>query len=351
MIENTITTPSDGQKKERSSNFELLRIISIIFIVLMHVANMIVPETQSAANREVVVFINSITNTGVSLFILLSGYFGITFKKNRLLDIVFLVWFYSYLSLGVDYFFLHKSFAAKDIIPYIFPLLSRKWWFISCYVVLYCISKWINDACRNLSQQSLRTLLLVLGIFFYIAPTFLVFYELTDAFGKGIVNMALLYIIGRYIRLYGFPVFIAKHSKSILLTSILLIFALNSALTMVGHTLILRFASDNNLLILTESLSIFYLMSKMKFQNRFVNKSATFVFGIYLGQQMFIDVVKQHISLNVNALQVWSSLILVLFIVLFCCISTELLRMFISYPLRQKREQLYSHFPLCNLQL
>ena len=64
----------------RHSGLECLRIISIILIVSMHILGNTF-HTSNWLNKEFILFINTLGNTGVTLFILISGYFGIRFQN------------------------------------------------------------------------------------------------------------------------------------------------------------------------------------------------------------------------------------------------------------------------------
>ena len=64
--------------KDRSSNFELLRLLCIFGILMMHTFGGI-DTSVSFFNTEIHVLVNSVFNMGVTCFILLSGYFGIHF--------------------------------------------------------------------------------------------------------------------------------------------------------------------------------------------------------------------------------------------------------------------------------
>ena len=43
-----------------------------------------------------------------------------------------------------------------------------------------------------------------MGILFYICPTIL-FFEIQNDTGKGIINITLAYLIGQYLKVYGLP--------------------------------------------------------------------------------------------------------------------------------------------------
>ena len=69
----------------RHSGLECLRIISIILIVSMHILGNTF-HTSNLLNKEFILFVNTLGNTGVTLFILISGYFGIRFNTHKFLQ-------------------------------------------------------------------------------------------------------------------------------------------------------------------------------------------------------------------------------------------------------------------------
>lgn len=69
----------------RNSSIELLRIISMLMIISMHVLGVHYMEPSKLVDREFVLFINSFCNAGVTIFVLISGFYGIRFKMDRLM--------------------------------------------------------------------------------------------------------------------------------------------------------------------------------------------------------------------------------------------------------------------------
>ena len=75
--------------KVRNSNIELLRIIAMMFIVIWHISVHAQKGELPSHN-----YIAAITTTGVNLFVLISGYWGIKLKWKSLLNILSIVVFY-----------------------------------------------------------------------------------------------------------------------------------------------------------------------------------------------------------------------------------------------------------------
>lgn len=270
----------------RHSGLECLRIISIILIVSMHILGNTF-HTGNWLNKEFILFINTLGNTGVTLFILISGYFGIRFNTHKFFKMLVVVWFYSIVSYLIETIWLHTPHTWTGLASSLLPILSKKYWFMTCYVVLYCFSPYLNRLVHNLSQKSYKQLLLLWGFFFVFAPTIL-FFEIQNDTGKGIINVTLAYLIGQYLKTYGLPENMKRHSREILSGSLAGIFILNTLLTAMSGNIILRFARDNNLLIIIASIMIFYQFTRWHFSSRIINYLAGYVFALYMLQGLLI---------------------------------------------------------------
>ena len=99
----------------RESNIELLRILCIIGILMMHTFSSVY-STVSGFNLVYGTFINSICNTSVSIFILISGYFGIKTNIRKIVSIEMVTVFYAFLSLVAQYFVGQTISPASSIV-------------------------------------------------------------------------------------------------------------------------------------------------------------------------------------------------------------------------------------------
>lgn len=303
-------------------------------IVSMHVLG---PHwiTDNNVNKVLIIVINAFCNTGVSMFILISGYYGIKFKDNRLFYLINLSFFFSVL---IDCVISWNVADGKSLVSHIFPVLTGKHWFLTSYVILYCLSGFINSFAARLEKREYKVLLLILLLFFYVAPTFLDKEILNDD-GKGIVNMVTLYLIGRYIATYGFPDFIKRHTVAIILLSFCLIVILNTAITFLTGPICGLFSRDNNILILAESVSIFYLFIRMKTRSNIrINHIAQYVFPIYMihyGGMQWI-----HFAFDDNSLTLIPLLLCEVIAILAACIIVENIRRIILGKIFEKVENL-----------
>ena len=87
--------------KKRASNFELLRIIIMVMIIMGH----LVLATRKTGNMVGVDFyvlnlVQSFTTVAVNVFVLISGYFGIKLKFNKLAQLDLRIIVYTYIFVG-----------------------------------------------------------------------------------------------------------------------------------------------------------------------------------------------------------------------------------------------------------
>ena len=212
--------PKLETKKERNSSFEILRIISMFFIILSHILfhTKSLPKLSAANYKGIInnryIFLRIISNYGQLgdiIFAMISGYFSIkrtNFHYNKFIQIIAQVYCYHYL-------FLYLSFKLKDIYKEIEPLRQRKGsyymplftslghWFAQQYLVLLIFMPYINTGLINLSQQQYKNLvILLITCFSIIRPLLNCFSISTDLFSLILfLKMPFSYIIGGYVRI------------------------------------------------------------------------------------------------------------------------------------------------------
>ena len=69
----------------------------------------------------------------------------------------------------------YKIVVEKELVgslPYILPITSNEFWFISCYFVLCTVAPFLNSLVEYLSKKEFKNLLLFCSIIFYGWATF-----------------------------------------------------------------------------------------------------------------------------------------------------------------------------------
>lgn len=209
MVSQATETNRFLQKRVRSSNFELLRILSMFLIVMHHYSAQGVgglTEHALTVNKTLEYILSLGGKIGVNCLVLITGYFmvGTSIKYMKLLKLIFEVFFYSVLCMLVFYGFGLSAFDPKVLKESLFPLTYDMYWFATAYVVLYLLSPFINILIRGLNQKNHLKLILLLVILWSVFPAF------TFGQAPGYSSLGwffLIYLIGAYIKLYPHRLF------------------------------------------------------------------------------------------------------------------------------------------------
>lgn len=256
----------------RKSNFELLRLFCIFGIVVMHAMGNI-DTSLSVWNTESHIFVNALFNTGVTCFILISGYFGIKFRLEKLIEMDFMVIFYTVAGVAV-----RGELKAKELILACFPIITRHYWFISCYFALCFLAPLLNALAEKIKKENFERLLVTMLLLFSVIPT-ITTYDIMQDSGKGLVDFVMIYLIGRYLSKY--PVKLQKKRLGMGAVSlVLLIFILDSVRTQINGVLYSTFSRDCSSFIIMASVCIFLWFKEFEFSSRLINRIAGNVLAV-----------------------------------------------------------------------
>lgn len=260
----------------------------MLFIIVGHICSKHKGDMELSSSEYIIdMIIMPFVSVAVNTFILISGYWGIKFKIQRLLKLNLQTWFYSLLIFTATSFLLgwHYFSPIKDIGVFI-PVFSKQYWFITAYFALYLLSPILNRFVASLSKTHYK-LILLLGFFlFYLWPTgsFLINTgQLVDDAGYGIVNFSYLYLLGRYIRLYNLGV---RHKATYYLLGYcvcgILCFIIQYFLSILLGFEFSSWWSYNTVFILGGATCLFLYFSRLNFQSEVINKLAKSCLAVYL---------------------------------------------------------------------
>lgn len=287
-------------EKERMSNFELLRIFSILLIISFHYVykGNFVFEALTV-NKMIVNYFTMFGEIGVNLFILISGYFMIHSNKIKTKKIVLLlieVLFYNLLSLLIVSHFEWRIFISMLSFKDFFPTIYGTYWFTTAYILLIIISPYINRLIKNLSFKEFSHLVLILICLYSIIPTlFGIRLNNTESllYYNRFIWIIIIYMIGAYISLYREKISIFSKGRGFyivttILISLLALFIIYiieifpSFFNQLGIHSSTYLWRPNSILILLWSLSLFLLFMGIRIQSRIINTLASTTLGIYL---------------------------------------------------------------------
>lgn len=274
-------------KTMRSSNFELLRIISMIFVLSVH-ANFF---SLGRPNNDFLnplnlpdflrVFIQSIFIVCVNCFVFISGWFKIKNGIKGICNIIFQYLWYA-LAIALVYSIVVRDEVASILKNSIKP--DDVHWFVFSYLMLLIVSPVLNAFLDNSSKKEQITVLLLAFISQTLIGWFTDYIGIRN--GLSVLYFIILYILANFIRKYGKEIKIFSYSKYVDI-SIFIIFALvNTVWSSFGnYTFLLGkgalFAYNAPLVILsTIYLCLFF--SKLSFRSSLINKLARGGFSVYL---------------------------------------------------------------------
>lgn len=284
-------------QNERNSSIELLRIISMFFILCGHfVFNGIycIGIDRAIPLSNLVAFKSMQTSAiiGANIFIIITGYFLPSYKitAKRFFTVAGEVLFYSYILLLIGYIFFKKNtllyLDKLSLCRIIFPITTRSNWFSCTYLVACLFFPYIRLTIDYLKENKriFKSFLVVCIICFSIIGTF----SYSNNYVSDFIWFVLLLYVGIYIRLFGF--FIEKSRVQIIILFIILIFMIMGScvleylsisfdiLDQVKNNLIYRYS----FLSLFEAILCFVIFSKVKLNSKIINVLSKSTFAVYL---------------------------------------------------------------------
>lgn len=300
------------KKSERNSNFELMRIISMLFVVIYHVRMHSGFDVRATGTVDLVLsFITSIIVVHVNSFVLLSGYFQSKSKMkiSKAIKLNNATWFYKVLFLIIALLLVNKfgirvdgNFEKINILKTLSPLDHGIYWFIDCYLVLYLISPLLNKLIANLTKKEFEKALLLLFVLFSIIPLLTVEEVIYTRVGHSVTTFILLYFIGAYLRIYPIKenYYFKRMSKRLRQTLYILIIITVPVISLSGRLvaekingygvvpaqlsqiLLINYLGFGSPFIIIESVAYLLLFESFSINNRIINKLSQYTFGVYL---------------------------------------------------------------------
>ena len=274
-----------NKKEVRNSNYELMRIISMLFIVLWHVilhGNI----SSNCANDGILAIFDVMLLfiiVHVNSFVLLTGYFqsgSSKIKQSKVWSILISNTFYKVVFLIIFTALGIETVTKPEIIDELLPFNVNEYWFIQVYVFLYLLIPFINKLINSLNQKEFKRLLLVLFFIFSLLP------YLTGAraflnTGYTLYHFVYLYLIGAYLRIYPLKDMdmLKRFSKEklqiVLMIAMILCVILNYGIYKTSESLL----TAN---VILQSICYFSLFGTFNLKNKFINKMSALTFGVYL---------------------------------------------------------------------
>lgn len=278
------------QVPNRETNIELIRVISIIMIIAHHYAlySGFTFGNEVTVNKIIIDIFSAFGKVGVALFIIISGYFynksKVTVKK--VISLFVQVWLYSIIGLSIGICIGSNELSIENIIKSIFPVIFGRYWFITCYILLYLFSPFLKIIIEKFEKQELKKCILLMCFIW----TIIAIIPKNKVYGSDFINFILLYMIGAYISKYEYKFFKNKRQRIIaMLTVIILMISIMIILECIATKIpfisehVRHFNALSSPLVLVLTVLTFEIFKEIKMKpNSLINIASTTILGIYL---------------------------------------------------------------------
>lgn len=287
-----------GGGKTRQSNFELLRIIAMLLVLVVHADffSIGMPDTQdiqahplSSAMRFVT---QSLALVCVNLFIFISGYFRIRLKRRSILNFLFMVLFWRAIVIALymaapGLWPVEPNFSRFGLIKMIVPGYDD--WFVESYIILMFLSPIINSYLNSHSPGQIWRFAIAYCAFQFAASWALETYP-QFIHGYSALSFIGLYVLGAAVRSKA-PLRGGQGAKCLGSYLALSVFAALAAMfairhvgstTPAGNIVDRMFSAYNGVPVVAASLALFLFFKQLSFSSRIINTIAGSAFAVYL---------------------------------------------------------------------
>lgn len=263
-------------KKQRESNFELLRLFAMFCIIVYHLLGVIWHD-DDAHSHGLLIALQTPFHIGVPLFVMISGYFGIRASWRGVLKILVPLFIY-YVPIALISNYLEGG-NNKDYIHSFMFLSQTEYWFVQSYLWLFAVSPAINLYIKDIDLKKRMTILGVLAfITIYIGNVGNDPYVMD---GKNVLHFILLYVIGDTLREYK-KIWDRISWRKLLSTYILLNIIVTISYFWKQSICVNLFFPYNSIGIIINSILAFILFGKIKLVSSKINYFAASAFVVYL---------------------------------------------------------------------
>lgn len=346
----------NSKVKMRNSNFELMRIVSMFFIVIYHIIiHGKILENSHGTTHFVLYIILAICIVHVNSFILVTGYFQCKskLKLTKVIQLNNSIWFY---TVSIVLFFIivkGNTFNSIELLKTFLPISYNDYWFLTNYLILYLISPILNTVINNIDEKKFKRIIVLLLFIDSILPTLTNSSFFNVTLGYSLYHFIFLYFVGAFLRNYPIEdwYIFKKTSKKALQLISLFIFFLMAFINIINqsaskellnmHPIIAEvgiifsnsFIAYNNPLVIIQTIAFFIFFSTLNLKNTFINYISTGTIGIYLihDNNNIRNVLYKFLGFNRNN---YSVMILVnilgcAILIFISCLIIELIRKFI----------------------
>lgn len=230
-------------KSIRNSNIEILRIVSMFFILMSHAlsltAGSINYDGMGISQFSVVGYIFRVIGQGQlgnSIFIAISCFFLVDSKKAEVGKVANLILntFVISMLFFVPYLIIRKGDIESELmVKSLLPFAYNVYWFITCYSIFYLIHPFINKILASLSKKQHLSASIILIAIYSVIQLFLV----SHYYYTFLIGFIVYFVVIAYAKWHLTKLSASKSKNTIFLCAgIILYFFLDLTFLMIGKT-------------------------------------------------------------------------------------------------------------------
>lgn len=269
--------------KIRQSNFELLRIVAMLLVMILHCCyfSLGMPDKVALSTQPTSSFLcilgQSSTVMCVDVFVMISGWFGIRANKKSLLSLLFQCFFIIGLTDIYFYAIGTPDMTLRKCISGTFFFSDS--WFVRSYILLYILSPLLNAFISSSNETTKRKVIIP----FFVIMCTVGWLDIWGDFHKGYSTLSFigLYLLANYVHQSKAIIFRLPKRYDILIFFILVFVqaGLEFVALHFGTKSVLNY---NSPFTIAEALYLLLFFSKLNFNSNAINWIATSAFAIYL---------------------------------------------------------------------
>lgn len=195
-------------KDKRNYGIDLLRLVSMLMVVILHVlgqGGVLAAEGASLASHESAWLLESMCICSVNCYALISGYVGLNgrFRVSNILQIWLQAIFYTVIITVLFAVFLPQTLEKDSWLGAFLPVSTGQYWYLTAYVAVYLLSPLINAGIRAVSGRVLGGIVIISSILMIVLPGILQINTYVFNNGYSFAWLLYMYIVGGCIKRCG----------------------------------------------------------------------------------------------------------------------------------------------------
>ncbi len=198
----SINVLKKDQSSGRNYGIDLLRIVSMVMIVTLHVlrqGGMLDAAQPGNLSYLAVWTAEALCIGAVNLYALISGFVGVNSKGTRFYKLASMwlqVELYCIISTVIIYCLQPEKLDPAMIVDRLFPVSTNRYWYFTAYFIMFFFTPIYNKLLNTLNQKQLKYLCCIIFIFASLWPTIWQIDLMELNRGYSFLWLSLLYILG-----------------------------------------------------------------------------------------------------------------------------------------------------------